>query len=298
MYLFQVISFIVEVTFLLGIALILILNSDDFLEKWLESRVGTPKKNFNNYIFDDSKYSYQKTKGELGVKIANKIVAYGFAAFFIYFAIPYVKDIPQLVTGNIEYTKWRVYSVEKRDKDLYHRINVNGREIKFFFEGNLIEGKNYKIGYLTNSKRGIYLELLDDDMKTPIKKIGFPFKSILFYIAFFICLIGMLILSYKIGEVYRYKIFLIVSLLFYPISIAYFVYYGFNTGELISPNNVGFAALIAGGVCLLFFIPSKMLVTWNRWDEEGLLIFAQFIAVLEIGFIIAIMYNLYIMLVK
>lgn len=113
-----------------------------------------------------------------------------------------------------------------------------------------------------------------------------------------ICLIAVFIFMYYIGYYYGYKFFIIVTLLFYPISISYFIFCGVKTGEWISPNTIGIAALVFGVGSLFFLIPIKILVRRFRGDEEGPLLLAQFIAAIDIGFIIAFVYNLYKLLVN
>lgn len=109
------VAFILELAFLLGIAIVIILNRNDLLEKYMKSqqeRYGLNTRKLNNYVLDDNQYKYKTVKGELGAKIINRIVAFILAGFFIYFAIPYVRDIPQLVTWNLEYTNGRAYTIK------------------------------------------------------------------------------------------------------------------------------------------------------------------------------------------
>lgn len=130
-------------------------------------------------------------------------------------------------------------------------------------------------------------------MKTTIKKIGFPFKTILLYIGFGGSFIALFDLLYYVGSNYGYKLFNIVTLLFYPISIAYFIYCGVKTGEWISPNNIGIAVLVFGVGSLVFLIPFIILVRRFNGDRDDPILFAQFIAAIEVGFIIAVIYDLY-----
>lgn len=264
MNVFQTIAFVLELAFFIGIAVLLIFMGDNFIVRYFRKRHRTHRKRSDNYfLLDDSELNYKKSKWKIISKKIDNIFLFCLVIFFIYLVIP------------------------------YDRVNIRGRNIRFFLKGNLKEGKNYRIGYLTNTKRGISLELLEEDMSTPVKKIGFPFKAILMYIVIMICLLLIYFLLHFSGRYFGYKIFNIVTVIFYPFSIGYFIFWGNTTGEWVSPHNLGFLALVFGIGSLVVFIPFKMVMSRIKWNDTGSVFFAQFIALYEIGFIVGIIYKFY-----
>ncbi|SHI07309.1 hypothetical protein [Clostridium grantii] len=294
MYIFQTIAFSLELSFYLGMALLLIVNRNNFLQRAEGYMFGSYYRGFvprNSY---DSGLQYEESKWRRAMKILDTIAACCAAIMFIYFSIPYLKDIPQLVTKNLEYTDINIYSEDGVVNDPFESINVNGVDIKFFFIGNLENGKNYRIGYLTNTKRGIYLELADKNIKIPIKNKDISSKNILIYICTIICLIAIYLLLYYSGVYFGYKIFMITTILFYPLCIGYYIYCGISTGEWASSGNLASLALFFGVGSL--FIYSIYNILTEPFTGKGT--FQQFIACYEIGFIIAIIINLFKLIIR
>jgi hypothetical protein len=66
---------------------------------------------------------------------------------------------------------------------MHEYVYINVKEVSFFFNSGIEVGKRYKIGYLPNTSRAIYGELLDNKQLSKVTKLKLPFKSILIYIA-------------------------------------------------------------------------------------------------------------------
>lgn len=293
MYAFQAIAFILELVLFLGGAISLIFISDIFLVKYLKKKYRYRRKSIDKYILDDSGLNNKIIKSKI-----FKIFLNCFAVVCIYLAIPYVRDIPQLVTGNLEYINGRIHSIENREKDSYDRITVGGEKIKFFLKGNVQIGKNYKIGYLSNTKRGISLEELEEDFKTSVEKIGFPYRAILFNISMITSFIVIILLLYYCANTFGYKSLYMVNFLFYPISITSLIFNGVKTGIWISVRNLGFLALAFGVGSLVLLFLLKIIYRGSKEDRFTPLFYATIVTACEIGFIVVIIYNFYELLIK
>ena len=139
-------------------------------------------------------------------------------------------------------------------------------------------GKRYKIGYLPNTSRAIYGELLDNKQMSKVTKLKFPLKSILMYIT----ILGSFLLMIVLAVYLRFKFLVITSMIFYPINIALYLKEGLKLGLWFSFNNEGLLFLTLGlGIIsmllLVYFIESR-----REPETPTTLIMAQLVSAIQI----------------
>jgi hypothetical protein len=176
MRIFQACFFIVEIIFFLIVGLMIALN----FKLSFNNRKYTMKEK-HNYIYVESIYE-RKRWGIRDVnlwKVAWFIIV---ISITIYFIRPFLLDVPQLITGKLNYITGEVQDIRHFSKDPIQYVYLSGgEEVEFFFSSGVSEYKYYKIGYLTHTKRAIYCEQIEEGSGYR-KVINFPFKDILVYL--------------------------------------------------------------------------------------------------------------------
>lgn len=249
----------------------------------------------NKYIPDEKpKYNYLEfTSGGKGLEIRRikpwKIIwLIIIMSITVYLIKPYILDIPQLITGKLNYVRGKVRDIRTVSKDPKEYVYLSGGdEVVFFFSSGVSKYKAYKIGYLTHTKRAIYCEQINESTGYR-EAVGFPFKDILFFLAIF----GALIFVVCISPYVRFKLFIPVNIISFPGFIYFFVNYGVNNGVWFSAKNTGFVSLILGLMGLFITLSLYFIEKWKSRDIFGAFVCGQLSSVCDIVLLISLVFNL------
>jgi hypothetical protein len=283
MRIFQACFFIVEIIFYLILGFIIALNS-----KWFLSTIKHTPKEKHKYIYVES-MSERKRWGKGDVSLWKVIWFVIVISITIYFLKPYFLDVPQLITGKLNYVTGTVRDIRHFSKDPTEYVYLySGEEAEFFFSSGVNKYKDYKIGYLTHTKRAIYCEQIDESSGYR-KVIDFPFKDILGYLT----VLGVLFFLIFISPYVKLKLFIPLNIISIPIFIYYFVKYGIDNSIWFSVENEGFFGLI---FCLVFILATLFMYFIEKWKYDDFYrtyVSAQFFSVCELGFLISLVFNLH-----
>lgn len=184
-----------------------------------------------------------------------------------YFLTPYILDLPKLIKGEFEYVTGYPYEVNKYQKSLYESYSINGKRINFLFISDIEEYKHYKIGYLPNTSRGIKLIDFNKKDSSENKEVGFPYKSIFFYILFFILFFIVIVILTVLSPYLKLKLLLVSCILFYSTNTYLYFKYSINTGAWFSWSNKPLVYLILGVVSLVMLLLVELF--GNRFDRNN-----------------------------
>lgn len=236
MRLFQVISFVVIVLFWMILAVFTACNPRDFLKLKKEYSIKKSKYEF----MELSSYGRGRRKRIAPWEAIWFIVVIG---IIIYLMRGYFLDIPQLITGKLNYVTGTVCDIETYRKDPTKYVYLdNGQEVKFFFESGVDKNKEYKIGYLSHTLRAIYCAELNGNNEGKVRELGFPFLSILGFLGIMAAMIFLMFIS----KFVRWKLFIPACIIFYPSCIYKFINYGLTNGIWFGKDNRGFVSLTIG----------------------------------------------------
>lgn len=248
LFLFQIIGFIIEMLFIIfvGCVFIFIFYTNPWFTKKKKNsyRVTTFSKR------EDIKQNFMKRLP----RIISTII---FASATLYLLMPYILDIPTLVTGDFYYAYGSAYRIKSSAP--YEYVHINNREVKFFFSSNIKDHERYKIGYLANTHRAIYGVSLgqpftETSMKTA-KRITFPLKDILLFLG----IMAIIVIMILVAPYIRYKSIIAVSVFYYPISIFQYIKDGLTSSLWLSFSNKGLVLLAVGmGLSLFTFLARKV----------------------------------------
>jgi hypothetical protein len=90
------------------------------------------------------------------------LFAIAFVFLMIDVSLPYIEDIPNLLTGNYNYVEGTPQKIWHRSKEFNEYVQVNGSSIEFPISSTMKMGKYYRISYLPNSGFGIAVEELSN----------------------------------------------------------------------------------------------------------------------------------------
>lgn len=193
-----------------------------------------------------------------------------------------------MITGKLNYVTGEVQDIRHFSKDPIEYVYLSsGQEVKFFFFSGVSKYKEYRIGYLTHTKRAIYCEQIDESSGHR-KVIGFPFKDVLGYLAVLSALFFLIFISPYV----KLKLFIPVNIISIPIFIYYFIKYGIDNAIWFSVNNVGFLGLI---FCLTFLLITLFMYFIEKYKSDDFYrtyVFAQFFSICELGLLISLVFNL------
>ncbi len=267
MYIFQVIAFFLQLFFWILAAGILF-----FCPKVFFSNKSSEKVNISYNVLN----SHKKSKLEyIGVKILGSAIA---ILIIAYFALPYLLDIPKLITGNFNYVTGYVYDVRTESKDPNEYVYIEGKKLKFFFGANVEMNKIYTIGYLPHTSRAIYGLKLDGSTLKVEKKIAFPIKKLLFFIGIMATFVLLWILSPYI----RFKLLIIACIIYYPINLYLYINYGISSGIWFSLSNQGLLFLLIGAAVLLLLGIFYFIEQPRDYETPFTLFFIQLFSILKI----------------
>jgi hypothetical protein len=109
-------------------------------------------------------YGYQKIAAPapfFQTKTSHTISLFFAAAIvflMVWMSIPYIEDIPILLTGNYNYIEGTPQKIWHKSKDFTEYVQINGLKIEFPFTSTMKEGNYYRIKYLPNSRSGLAVE--------------------------------------------------------------------------------------------------------------------------------------------
>jgi len=277
---FQTCFFIIGIIFWLIIGLIIALNSN-----WLLGikKNATKEKHRYNYLESFSKRKRWDISKVSPWKVIWFIIVMGIT---IYFLKPNFLDIPQLITGKLNYVTGEVVEIKHYSKDPTDYVYLStGEEVEFFFSSGVSKYDFYKIGYLTHTHKAIYCEkiVLGSNNEKAGKVIGFPFKDILLFLA---------ILGAFISQFIKLKVFIPTNIIAIPTFAYYFIKYGIQNGIWFSFKNEGIFGLIIGIIFSLMIFFIYLLEKRQSDDFYKTYFCAQLFSICEIGLLICVVFNL------
>ncbi|WP_105617413.1 hypothetical protein [Vallitalea okinawensis] len=114
--------------------------------------------------------------------IINTLISLAFFLLcFIYFSMPYLKDLPFLISGDYKTAKGYVHT-ERLSKSLHEEVTMGRINVSFFIDSGAKKNETYILSYLPHSKRGINLVKSDG---TPVKVDLFFIIVLLFFIVLY-----------------------------------------------------------------------------------------------------------------
>lgn len=253
MYLFQSIVFVLEILFQVIFGVAVVIFSDAMVQGFKGS---------------DVKY------------VIGKVFSIIIALFmFIHFTVPYLKDLPKLITGKLIYSVEYVYNVRRPSKSSTEYIEVEGKTLEFFMTSGIKTHQYYKVGYLPNTNRGIYLGELGYDPNAQETKVGFPVEDIFIYV---LLIAGAFLLAI-VAPFFRWRFLILSCILSYPVNIYLLFDKGIKSWLWVTKYNDAFSTLALQVLGLLFLFIFNFIE--KRKDEEiiGTLFFAQIVAVGNMG---------------
>ncbi len=209
----------------------------------------------------------------------------------IYFLKPNFLDIPQLITGKLNYVTGEVVEIKHYSKDPTDYVYLStGEEVEFFFSSGVSKYDFYKIGYLTHTHKAIYCEkiVLGSNNEKAGKVIGFPFKDILLFLA----ILGAIFFLAFISPFIKFKVFIPTNIIAIPTFAYYFTKYGMQNGIWFSFKNEGLSGLIIGIIFSLMIFFIYLLEKQQSDDFYKTYFCAQLFSICEIGLLICAVFNL------
>lgn len=279
MFIFQIITFFLQLGFLLLCAGMFIFFPIEIITHKYKEKV-----NFKTHInYGGVRYNItDRSERSLKIeKIIVRIIGVAIAILItIYMTVPYLLDVPKLITGNFNYVTGQVTKVSTKKKDFNEYVYISGKEVRFFFSANVEKNSRYKIGYLPNTSRAIYGEKLDNYTSKVEEKIGFPIGKILFFIGCFVALGIIAFVARYIG----FKLLILSCAIYYPVNIYRYINSGLAYGNWFFKNNKPLDCIVLGVVLLLTFLGFYFVE--KRKDENNeaplTLVFIQVMAILQI----------------
>lgn len=270
MYVFQVVCFVFEIVFGLLLGGFVAICPDIFVNN-------KPNKSINQ-IGLYKLNGYENNKRRIWSVLGRSIWFIVVMGITICFLLPYFLDTPKLIKGDLYYITGYVNSVKTEKKDFNEYIYIEGKRLKFFFSSGVEVGKRYKIGYLPNTSRAIYGELLDNNQLSNGTTIKFPYKDI----ALFIMIMGTIVLLIGLSSYLRFKLLIIASVFFYPINILLYVKEGLKLGLWFSFRNTGLLLLTFGAGIIIFLLLIYLVERKRDSETPQTLIATQFMSVAKI----------------
>lgn len=281
MYGFQVFAFIFMIIFYLllgaGAAFVSLII---FRNKFVPDR-----KVKYSYLEKCSSGKWEMTR-EIGLlSIVWVMVVMGITVFLIR---SYIFDIPQLVSGKLNYVTAIVMEEKTVSKDPNEYILLStGKCVKFFLSSDVRVGKEYKIGYLTHTSKALYCAELNTSDGN-YKKLGFPFKDIAIVLG---VIIGIFLIMF-IGPYVRWKIFVPANIICLPTFLFFFIKYRIESGIWFSKENMGAFSVVMGVIALLMGLLMRYMEKRKPDEEYRIFLVVQIFALCDIGLFIVLIFNI------
>lgn len=269
MYVFQVISFVFEIIFGLLMGGVI---------AFFPNIIFNVNKNYRpvKYEFYESN-NIKKSKRKILKILGKTIWVTVVMAITIGVLEPYFLDTPKLIKGDFCYITGNVSRVKDVRKDIHDYVYIENKQLSFSFISDVEEGKKYKIGYLPNTSRAIYVEMLKNNASSNGIKIKFPYKYIMLFIGF----IGIWILLVGLAPYLKFKLIIIAGVFFYPANILLYVKEGLESGIWFSFHNHGLLLLILGILLTVGLWISYIIEKKKNPEIMGTLIGAQIMGASE-----------------
>ncbi|MEY7998907.1 hypothetical protein AB8U03_01620 [Clostridium sp. Mt-5] len=274
MYIFQVISFVIEIAFGLLVGGIIAFFPNIIFN--VNKNYRPPKYEF--YEPKSSRKSRIKVLKILGKSIWVIIIM----IITIGVLGSYFLDIPKLIKGELCYITGNVSRIENVRKDIHEYVYIGDKQLIFSFISDVEVGKKYKIGYLTNTSRAIYVETLKNNASSKGIKGKFPYGYIMLFIGF----MGIWILLVGLAPYLKFKLIIIASIVFYPANILLYIKEGLKSGLWFSFHNDGLSILTLGIVFAVVLWISYIMERKEDPETPETLIGVQLMGVSEIVFLI------------
>ncbi|MHC6179203.1 hypothetical protein ACYUJ6_05020 [Clostridium sp. JNZ X4-2] len=269
MYTFQVISFVIEIAFGLLVGGIIAFFPNIIFN--VNKNYRPPKYEF--YEPKNNKKSKKKILKILGKTIWVTIVM----GITIAGLEPYFLDTPKLIKGDLCYITGNVSRIRDVRKDYHRYVYIENKQLIFFFASDVEVGKRYKIGYLPNTTRAIYVEMLKNNASSKGIRIKFPYKEIMLFIG----LIGAVILLAALAPYLKFKLLIIASVVFYPANILLYIKEGLKSGLWFSFHNDGLSILTLGIVFAVVMWASYLIERKEDPEIFGTLMAIQIMSAIE-----------------
>lgn len=215
-----------------------------------------------NIIKDDKSWLKSGKPFLILIEIIMRIAAFLFLLYWGYISlIPRIQDVPSLVKGNLNRISGYAIIGKKASKDFYDHIYIEGTRVDFFLDAGVKSGEKCTIYYLPKSRRGISIEKDSIGLSEKQRKVGVPWGPILsiLYILVIILFINLAFWFLIIG-----------SMIFYPLNLYLYIYYGRLNGAWSAHNNDALANIIGGigflAMLLIIFLLEKLLII--RFPEK------------------------------
>ncbi|URZ17743.1 hypothetical protein [Clostridium felsineum] len=285
MRIFQTCFFIIGIIFWLIIGVIIALSSNWFLGIKKNATKGKYKYYYLQSLPKRKRWDISKVSPW---KVIWFIIV---MSITIYFLKPNFLDIPQLITGKLNYVTGEVAEIKHYSKDpTYYVYLSTGEEIEFFFSCGVSQYDFCKIGYLTHTHKAIYCEkiVVGSNNKKEGKVVGFPFKDILLFIA----IMGAAFFLAFISPFIKLKLFIPTNIIAIPIFAYYFIKYGMENGIWFSIENESIFGLIMGIMGSLMIFSIYLLEKRKFDDFYRTYLCAQMCSILELVMLICLVFNL------
>lgn len=277
MRIFQTCFFIIEFIFYLILGWVFAFFSEIFLSDIMHKSDKPP---MNVYL----QSTYPRKKKIKPRKIIWFIIIMSITAFL---TKSFILDIPQLITGKLNYVTGKVVDIKTIAKVPKEFVYLNeGDEVEFFFASDVIKNKDYKIGYLTHTKRAIYCEQINE-INGFKKTVGFPFKDILVFLA--ICAVLIFIIS--TCKYVKFKLFIPINIISFPTFTYFFIKYGLDNGIWFSIENKGLFSLICALMFIFFTLLAYFIEKRKSKDCDRAFFLAQLSSIFDIILIIGLFFT-------
>lgn len=264
---FQVVTFFLEMFFWILFATSFIFSPKVYFD------TESSKETYSSYSILNS---HKKNKlADILVRVLGGIIA---ILIMTYCALPYILDLPKLVTRNFNYVTGYVDDVRTEKKDINEYVYVEGKKIKFFFSANIEKYNTYKIAYLPHTSRAIYGVKLEGNTLKVEKKIGFPFKQLFF----FIFGLSVLVLLAFLSPYLRFKLLILACIIYYPTNLYLYINYGISSGIWFSLSNQGLSSILIGVAILLVLGVCYFIERLKDYDTPVTLFIIQVFSILKI----------------
>lgn len=203
--------------------------------------------------------------------------------------LPYVLDFPRLVTGKFDYIVGYVEKISTTRKGSYEYVLIKGKELRFFFSSNVEKGKNYKIAYLPHTNKAIHGVEIVGSNEDIGKKIDFPSKYMFFSIGISLAIMVLLALFFIGGQYVKFKLLVLASIVYYPLSIYLYISEGISYKNWFSFSNQGLLLMSIGMISSLIFLLYYFFERRKKEEYPVSLFYVQALSIIKIIIVILIL---------
>jgi len=203
--------------------------------------------------------------------------------------LPYVLDFSRLVTGKFDYIVGYVEKISTTSKGSYEYVLIKGKELRFFFSSNVEKGKKYKIAYLPHTNKAIHGVEIVGSNEDIGKKIDFPSKYMFFSIGISLFIVILLALFFVVGQYMKFKLLILASIAYYPLSIYLYISEGINYKNWFSFSNQGLLLMSIGMISSLILLLYYFFESRQKEEYPVSLFCVQVLSIIKIIIVILIL---------